>query len=134
MANILHDEYELDLACAKAIAIEYLSINGVESVSTKADLSVSIQKTFNHPIDQVYKRAVDWFESEDRAELQDHINRKRLNCKWLSDNSQIGVKFEKKGSKKTQMIVEHGKLDNAGDAEVMRNFWKERIPKMIESL
>ena len=134
MATFLNEEYKLDVGCAKAITVEYLKLKGVKTIPSKDELSVSIRKTFNYPIDQVYDRAVDWFESETRAELQGYVNRKRLNCKWLSDNSQIGVKFEKKGSKKTQMIVEHGKLESAGDAEVMRNFWKQRIPKMIESL
>jgi hypothetical protein len=62
------------------------------------------------------------------------VNQKRLNCKWLSDNSTIDVKFQKKGNYKTILVVQHDKLESQTDAEIIRKFWKRSIPNMIESL
>jgi hypothetical protein len=135
MSRRLTDDYKLDEPCARIIALRFCQhIGKCEITDTASVFEVSVSKTFNYPISEVYNRATDWLESENWAELQERINSKRLNCKWLSDNSMVGVKFQSKGEAKTKMVVQHERLESKTDADIMRNFWKRSISNMIETL
>ena len=131
----LVEDYSVDEACARIVALSYCQHIGKCDISdTTSVFEVSVSKTFDYPIEDVFGRASDWFESESRTKLQNVVNKKRLNCKWLSDNSTIDVKFQQKGRSKTKMVVQHDNLDSKTDADIMRNFWKRSIPHMIETL
>jgi hypothetical protein len=135
MSEKLLKEYSLELPCARVIALRFCQYIGKCDLNDSANVfEVSVTKTFNYPVDEVFGRATDWFETENRTELQSIVNQKRLNCRWLSDNSTIDVKFQKKSSSKTTLIVQHERLESESDAEIMRNFWKRSIPNMIETL
>jgi len=134
MAQRLVDNYHLDEDCAKAVALNFCQHIGKCDPPTKADLyKVEVSKTFNYPVAEVFNRTVEWLENEQRAQLQNHVNRKRLECKWLSDNSNIGVNFREKGKTKTQVVIKHAELESSSDADIMGNFWREHMTQMIES-
>ncbi|GAB5539253.1 MAG: hypothetical protein Salg2KO_13560 [Salibacteraceae bacterium] len=134
MAEKLRSDYSLDDDCAKAVALNYCQHIGRCAPSKTHGFQVEIKKTFNYPVAEVFNRTVEWLENENRAELQDHLHRKRLRCNWLSDNSKVGVTFNDKGGQKTQVVVKHNDLESATDVDIMRNFWKEQMTHMIESL
>ena len=135
MSNELVLKYAMDEPVARLVALRYCQhIGHCSPTTTTSVFEVSVSKTFNYPLDEVYGRATDWFEAENRMSLQQRINHKRLNCKWLSDNSNIDVKFLPKGQTKTKMVVQHDKLESETDVEIMRNFWKRSLPNMIETL
>ena len=94
---------------------------------------VSIRKTFNHPVNEVFDRAKDWLETEKRTEMQQQLNQKRLQCKWLNDDSKVSVEFNKKTNGTTEVVIQHNQLASESDADVMRNFWTESMPQMVES-
>ncbi|MEZ4721761.1 MAG: hypothetical protein R2813_07805 [Flavobacteriales bacterium] len=95
---------------------------------------ISVSKTFNHPVDAVYDRTLDWFETEKRVILKRSEKLKALNCQWLTDKSEIDVSFTDKGNGKTQLTLLHKNLDSQSDCDVMKNYWTEQIPNMVESL
>ena len=128
-------EYGLDAKISDTIARAFLGRFTKPKPPIKRNVfDVSVSKTFNYPLDQVFHRASDWIETEQRTQLQKQIKLKQLNCKWLSDNSMVELKFHAKGKSKTQMTILHERLENESDAQIMKNYWKERIPKMIETL
>lgn len=109
------------------------ALNRTSGNGTKG-FEVSVSKTFPYPVCDVYDRAMEWFEKDNRALLRPESNGKKLSCDWLTDDSRIAVHFNSKGKAKTQMVVQHENLLSEGDIEVMRNFWKERLEQMVESL
>lgn len=131
----LNHEYEVPLWWAQTIAYAFERKHELnETHVTKADFEVSVSKTFHYPVTAVAGLAREWFEHENRVELRSNNNDKHLRCNWLTDDSRIHVHFNAKGEKKTQMIVQHEKLSNQSDVDVMRNYWKERLDQMVESL
>lgn len=133
LREILQRDYQLELSIAESISRAFFSRYSKQKNSLSKGFDICVSKTFNHPVNQVFNCAAEWFESENRTELQKRISLKRLNCRWLSDNSKIDVKFHAKGNFKTQMIIQHDHMANESDAQIMKNYWKERLPKMIES-
>lgn len=135
MSQKLLSDYGLEEPCARIITLRFCQFIGKCSNNDTINVfEVSVSKTFNYPVNKVFGKATNWFETENRTELQQVVNQKRLNCKWLSDNSVVNVKFQQKGNSKTKMIVQHDKLESETDAEIMRDFWKRSIPHMIETL
>jgi len=131
----LNDDYMTSPEWAQTIAAEFERVNGARKTNGHKDgFEVSVSKTFPYPVDDVYDRALQWFEKDNRAFLRPGGNVKKLHCDWLTDDSHIAVRFNSKGKGKTQIVVQHENLLSEGDVEVMRNFWKERLEHLVESL
>lgn len=135
MAARLEKEYGVAGWWAQMITVEFERASGLRKVNeTKDGFEVSVSKTFPYPLHDVYGRALEWFENDSRVGMHTDVKPKKLRCDWLTDDSRIEVHFNSKGEAKTQMVVQHERLLSEGDVEVMRNFWKERLEKMVESL
>ncbi len=103
MSQKLLSDYGLEEPCARIITLRFCQFIGKCSNNDTINVfEVSVSKTFNYPINKVFGKATNWFETENRTELQQVVNQKRLNCKWLSDNSVVNVKFQQKGNSKTK--------------------------------
>lgn len=99
----------------------------------QSGFEVSVSKVFPYSKNQVYDRAVDWLEGQDRIAMKARSNGSKLLCEWCSDQSKVDLIITPQGRKKTKMEVAH-ELRSESDADVMRNFWREHLPRMVESL
>lgn len=134
-AKRIQEDYEVSSWWAQSIIVEFERKFGKRQVNeTKNGFEVSVSKTFNYPVNDVFGIAHEWFEQERRVEIRTDDKHRRLRGNWLTDDSRFAVHFNPKGTTKTQMVVQHEKLSSEGDVDVMRNFWKERLNQMVESL
>lgn len=56
---------------------------------------------------------------------------KSLRFDWI-DGTIFEVRINAKGEGKSQIVIQHFKLKNAGSAEKMKRFWAERLKIMGE--
>lgn len=132
--KMLRLDYGLSNLWASRVDAAYAACMSDPVCALKAQFGVSISKTFHYPVGDVYDRAMQWFESENRVQLRDIQRSKRLHGDWLTDDSRIDVVFHAKGTDKTQIVVQHEKLTSETDIDIMRNFWKQQLDQMVESL
>ncbi|MBT4930526.1 MAG: hypothetical protein HN728_05275 [Flavobacteriales bacterium] len=134
LCSKLEAEYQVDAWWAHLIAQEFERAMNIDPNRNSNGFDLSVTKTFSYPIKEVYSFTKEWLESQNRARCRKDVANKSLNCDWLTDNSEIEIKFKKKSAGKTQLVIRHHQLENEGDVDVMRNFWKENLEFMVESL
>ncbi|NQV53924.1 MAG: hypothetical protein HQ500_12115 [Flavobacteriales bacterium] len=133
--DILVYEYGIERNWARRITNRFAAKHSFHSGTEDLPcFEISVRKTFDYPINEVFWNASQWFESEQRATETELLNGNLLTCQWKTDHSKIEVKFHKKGEGKTQMILQHDRIHSRMDAEIMRNFWKESLRGMVEAL
>jgi len=57
-----------------------------------------------------------------------------IRAQWENGKSRLSVDFYPKGKDKTQVVVQHSKLDSLEAAEKMQTFWKNQLLKLDELL
>jgi uncharacterized protein YndB with AHSA1/START domain len=59
---------------------------------------------------------------------------KRLRITWVDGRSSLEVSFNPRGSGKSQIVVQHGKLPDADAAARMKGYWARALERLKESL
>ena len=57
-----------------------------------------------------------------------------IRAQWEDGKSRLSVDFYPKGKDKTQIVVQHSRLDSLEAAEKMQTFWKNQLSKLDELL
>lgn len=130
----IETDYQVDSWWAHLIAQEFERAKNIDPKRGPNGFEVSVTKTFSYPVDEVYSLTKDWLEGERRATCRKDKANQKLHCDWITDDSKVEIKFKQKAEGKTQLVVHHNQLEDEGDIEVMRNFWKENLEFMVESL
>ncbi len=100
---------------------------------------ISVSKTFRVDVKILYEC---WYSVEERGRwLQESsfkvttLTRNRsIRAQWEDGKSRLSVDFYPKDKDKTQVVVQHSRLDNLEAAEKMQTFWKDQLSKLDELL
>ena len=125
---------------SQAIVVSYERARGLRAVGEHADgFTVTASRTVAVPVDRLYEAFVD--ESLRREWLPDAELRERTATRprsarfdWGDDGTRVVVGFEAKGDAKSTASLAHEKLPDAGAAERMKAFWRERVAALKEVL
>ena len=137
-ASFIAEKYRIDGWWAQTVAVGYERIKGLRAIGQRLDgtYEASKSKVFPVTLSKLYRT---WSDSKTRKGwLPDELrvttaNRnKTMRIKW-PDGSNVAVYFLSKGAAKTQVSVQHMKLDKDGQAK-MKEFWKERFASLGEAL
>ena len=117
----------------QSIAVAYEQDRGLRALHEKADgFEVGASKTIAAPVSRVYaafatdrERAL-WLE-EDRLIITTARSEKTVRGTWADGPSRLDVYFTPRSADKTQVSVQHGKLDTAEAADEMKDFWKSNL-------
>lgn len=135
-------QYHIDKAwwCQK-VALGYEQARGMRNENQKCDgfYAVSVSKILDLPLKQLYKTWTDrifakkWLELEQFA-ITTANQDKNIRAKWLPDDSRLSIHFYEKGLEKSQMVIDHEKMNAQHQVEPMRAYWKSRLAQLIKLL
>ncbi|MCP9491434.1 MAG: hypothetical protein MSC31_16405 [Solirubrobacteraceae bacterium MAG38_C4-C5] len=125
---------------AQAITVSYERARGLRVVGERSDgFAVTAQRTVAVPVEALFDAFVDgslrrrWLPED---ELRERTARKPRSARfdWADGETRVNVTFLEKGDGKSTVAVEHARLADAGEAERMKAFWRERLTALVAQL
>jgi hypothetical protein len=125
---------------AQAVAGSYERARGLRAVGEHEDgFTITASKTVAVPVEQLYEAFVDeslrarWLPD---AELRERtaLKPKSVRFDYGDGQTRVIVGFVAKGEAKSTAALQHIRLADAGEAERMKAYWRERVATMKEVL
>jgi hypothetical protein len=124
----------------QAIAVGYERARGGRAVGERENgFAISVSRTVAVPVERLY----DAFADEDarRTWLQDAMLHERTATRpksarydWAEGASRVHVTFAAKGADKSTVALSHERLADAGEAERMKAYWRDRLDALKSQL
>ncbi|MBI4540583.1 MAG: hypothetical protein HY704_13865 [Gemmatimonadetes bacterium] len=131
IAQHLYDEHGVDGWWAQMVAVQYEQERGLRAKHEKPEgFEISRGKTVAAPLDVVYaawsdgRRRRRWL--SEPIEIRKATPGKSLRITW-PDGTSVSVELYRKGTGKSQVSVQHGKLPDAAAAERMKEYWARTL-------
>jgi hypothetical protein len=124
-------ELELDPLAwnVQAITASYERTRGLRVAGQKDDgFSVTASRTVAVPVERLYDAF--FATADDRLRERTVTRPKSAHFDWGDDGSRVHVLFAAAGETKSRVFVEHARLADAGEAERMKAFWRERLVEL----
>jgi hypothetical protein len=140
IASYLHDECGVPGWWTQMVANQYEQAHGMRSArqSTDGKFAAGVSRTLEVPLAKLYSAWTHggtrrrWLK-DDRMEITTATKNKSIRAKW-DDATRVSVMFYAKGAAKSQVVVEHLKLENAAESRRSKKFWAEAIDEMQKAL
>ena len=136
---VLSDKHDLGPWWRQMVAVGYEQAKGLRARHEKPDgFEISRTKTIKAPVDDVYeawgnaRRRAQWLQGV-KLTIRKATENKILRVTW-GDGSNLEVTLHAKGAAKTQIAVQHGKLENARAAAKQKAFWGDAFERLAELL
>jgi uncharacterized protein YndB with AHSA1/START domain len=140
IAKHVMDKYKIPGWWAQTVTVGYERIKGLRAVGQRRDGSFEANKskTFPVPVDRLYHAFHDgrtrarWLPGVDLT-VRTATRDKSLRITW-PDRTSLEIGFMSKGSGKSQVAVQHGKLPDRDSASRMKQYWAERLEDLGDLL
>lgn len=125
---------------AQAVVSSYERTRGLRAPGEHADgFAVTASKTVAVPVERLYDAFVDaslrarWLPD---GELRERTATKPKSARfdWGDGTSRVHVAFAAKDEDRSTAALEHRRLADAGEADRMKAYWRERIASLKEEL
>jgi uncharacterized protein YndB with AHSA1/START domain len=125
---------------AQAIAGSYELARGLRAVGEKEDgFAVTVSKTVAVGVERLYQAVIDeslrerWLPD---GELSERTATKPRSARfdWGPGGSRVNVTFLPKEPSKSTVALEHRRLRDAGEADRMKAYWRQRLGALKEVL
>ena len=125
---------------AQAVTSSYERTRGLRAVGeTEQGFAVSATRTVAVPVERLFDAVVDesqrltWLPEGELSE-RTATRPKSARFDWGDGSSRVMVVFDPKGEEKSTMALQHVRLPDAGEAERMKAYWRERVTALKEEL
>jgi hypothetical protein len=125
---------------AQAITGSYERARGLRVVGQRADgFAVTAQRTVAVPVERLFdafvvgSRRGRWL-PEDELRQRTATRPKSARFDWAGGETRVNVTFLGKADDRSTVAVEHARLADAGEAERMKAFWRERLTALKSQL
>lgn len=125
---------------AQAITASYELTRGLREVGEKADgFAITASRTVDVPVDRLYEAVVlpaarrDWL-PDDRLTERTATRPKSARFDWGDGPTRVHVTFLARGESKSTVALEHRRLADAGEADRMKSYWRERLATLKNTL
>jgi hypothetical protein len=140
IARWVGESHDIDGWSAQAVTVAYERARRGRAIGEKPQgFSVGAQKTVAVPVERLFDAFVE--ESLRKRWLPDGELRERTATRpksarydWGDGSTRVIVGFEAKGEAKSTVAIEHERLANAGEAERMKAYWRERVAALKEEV
>ncbi len=120
--------------------MSYERARGLRVVGERSDgFAVTAQRTVAVPVERLFDAFVDhslrgrWL-PEDELSERTATKPKSVRFDWADGETRVNVTFLEKGDANSTVAVEHARLADAGEAERMKAFWRERLTALKSQL
>jgi len=138
IAEYLYDRRGVPGWWSQMVAVTYEQERGLREKHERPDgYSVSASRTFEVPVDILFKHWSDeklrnkWL--KDKFNVRKSTANKSMRITWNNDSS-VEVNFYIKGISKSQVAVQHSKLQSAALVERTRSYWKTAMERLSGAL
>lgn len=135
IAAWLGEHYDISGWWCQMITVQYERERGMRKVHEKANgFEAGKSKTFYYPVDRLYEMWIDpdkrkqWLETPD-FEIRTATENKSMRITW-PDETNVEVYFTAKGDDKTQISVQHNKLDSQKSVAERKAYWQTQLTKL----
>lgn len=125
---------------AQAITLSYERARGRRAVGEHPDgFAISAQKTVAVPVERLYEAFVDpslrgrWL-PDARLGERTATRPRSARFDWGDGETRVNVGFVARGEGRSTATLEHARLADAGEADRMRAFWRERLAALRSQL
>jgi hypothetical protein len=140
IAAYLHEKQKVPSWWCQMVAVAYERERGIRQKFQKCDgeFSASGSRTIAAPLAKAYAAWTDeklrqrWL-PEAPLEITTATPGKYVRAKWNGD-TRLAVGFYSRGSEKTQVAVDHGKLANTKECAKMKSYWFDALNRLQETL
>ncbi|MBE0409180.1 MAG: DUF4287 domain-containing protein [Anaerolineales bacterium] len=135
----LADNYRVDPWWQQQVTVTYEQARGLrKKYQTSSGFQASSSKTINSSVSALYAAWVDenqrtgWL-PERTFTIRKATQDKSLRITW-ADGSNVEAYFYPKGDAKSQVTVQHSKLENADSVAQVKQFWKAALQRLKSRL
>lgn len=136
IARHVHDKFKVPSWWCQTVTVGYERIKGLRAIGQRRDggFETNKSKTFAVPIGRLYRA---WSDARTRVRwlpgvaltVRTATRNKSMRVSW-PDHTSVHVVFVGKGTSKSQVSVQHGKLPDQAAATRMKAFWTERLAEL----
>jgi hypothetical protein len=140
IARHIQEKYKTPGWWAQTVTVGYERIKGLRAIGQRRDGAYGADKsrTYPVPLARLYRGFSDkrnrakWLPDLDLT-VRSATKQKSMRIIW-PDGTPVVVFFEPKGSRKSTVYVQHGKLPDKASADRLKAFWGERLDALGEAL
>ena len=141
IARHMHDEHGCPDWWSQMVTVGYEQARGLRVKHQKCDgeFSASASKTVAAPVAALFAAWTDpklrakWLAGGKGLTVRKATENKSLRITW-PDGTNVDVNLFAKGTAKSQVAVEHGKLDGVADVPRVKEYWAEALAKLQKLL
>jgi uncharacterized protein YndB with AHSA1/START domain len=138
IAAHLHDECDCPGWWCQMIAVGYEQARGlrVKNQGCAGDFAANASKTIAVPVARLYKSWNDpkslsrWLPGAVKMTVRKATLNKSMRITWIDGRSSVEVYFWIKGEAKSQIVVQHCKLESPKDVARWKAYWAEALLKL----
>lgn len=117
------------------LSTSYQWSRGIRERGEKANgFEIGVSKTINVPVSTLYSCWSDetkrkkWL--NEKIEIRKQTENKSMRITWSDATSSLSVDFYSKAKDKSQVVVQHLKIENASRAATLKEFWSSTLEKL----
>ncbi len=136
IAMMLSRKFSVSGWWTQMVSLGYEQARGLRKVYQKADgFSATASRTVGIPVDKLFAA---WSEPRQRSrwlpdaplELRRSTDGKSMRLTWSPGNSSVVVAFSAKGTGKSAVALEHGKLPSAKAVTAQKAYWGNALDRL----
>lgn len=135
IAQLVHEKYDVGDWWCQMVTVGYEQARGLRKPhETPRGFQTSASKTVNVPIAELFDfwshdflRAT-WFD-QGALNIRKETRDKSMRVSW-PDGTHVEINFYSKGSRKSQVAVQHRKLKSSKDVARMKKFWGDALNRL----
>jgi uncharacterized protein YndB with AHSA1/START domain len=133
---ILTEKHAVSDWWCQMVTVGYEQARGLREKYEKLDgYEGSASKTISRPISVVYNAWIDesirkvWF-GDQEIQIKKSTPDRSIRIAWLENQSSVDVQFYTRGEEKSQVTINHGKLNNQDEVNQIRQYWGEALARL----
>ena len=129
------DEYDIGGWWQQMVTVAYEQDRGLRHTHQKPEgFEISSSKTIDVAVGELFaawedkKLRAKWL--KEKITIRKATKNQSLRVTWPDGNNAVSVNFYPKGKDKSQLAVQHGKLQDAAEAQRKKKFWTAALEKL----
>lgn len=141
IAAFVHSEFDIPGWWSQMVTVGYEQAKGLRVAhQTARGFEGSASKTVAVPVAKLYKAWIDpkirdkWLVGAKKMVIRKATPNKSIRITWTDGKTSVQVGFYPKGNGKSQVAVQHTKLESAKEVETMKKCWKGALDRLDATL